>query len=275
MGSNRVGCSEEEGKGEEVDRKLEERGTERVRPDEQQELARDGIGSPDIERKPMIRVSGLSKAYSLPNGSLQVLQEVNVQVQQGECVAITGPSGSGKTTLLALLGALDTPDTGEIWLDTLAVHQLRGVAAADFRRERVGFVFQLFYLLPNLTAVENVMAPLLPYQRKLDFDLKQRAKELLERVGLRDRMNHPPARLSGGEQQRVAIARALINRPQVVLADEPTGNLDPQTGAEVLDVLRTQQRLANQTLILVTHDLQIAASTDRALQLEQLKQPSG
>lgn len=261
-------------KAEEADRKLEGRKTERVRPDEQQELARDGVGSTDIERKPLIRVTGLSKAYPLPTGSLQVLQEVNLQVRQSECVAITGPSGSGKTTLLALLGALDTPDAGEIWLDSIAVHRLRGVAAADFRREQVGFVFQLFYLLPNLTALENVMAPLLPYRRRLNFDLKQRAQDLLERVGLRDRMNHPPARLSGGEQQRVAIARALINRPRVVLADEPTGNLDPQTGAEVLDVLRTQQRLANQTLILITHDPQIAASADRTLQLEQLKHPS-
>ena len=261
-------------KGEEADRKLERRETARVGPDEQQELTGDGVGSPNIERKPLIRVTGLSKAYPLPHGSLQVLQTVNLQVRQGECVAITGPSGSGKTTLLALLGALDTPDTGEIWLDSIAVHRLRGVAAADFRREQVGFVFQLFYLLPNLTAVENVMAPLLPYRRRLDFDLKQRAQDLLEHVGLQDRMNHPPARLSGGEQQRVAIARALINRPQVVLADEPTGNLDPQTGAEVLDVLRTQHRLANQTLILVTHDPQLAASADRALQLEQLQHPS-
>ena len=245
-----------------------------MRPDEQQELGRDSVRSPDIEREPLIRVTNLRKAYPLPNGSLQVLQEVNLQVRQGECVAITGPSGSGKTTLLALMGALDTPDAGEIWLDGIAIHRLRGVAAADFRRDQVGFVFQLFYLLPNLTALDNVMAPLLPYRRRLAFDLKQRAQELLERVGLQDRMGHPPARLSGGEQQRVAIARALINQPKVVLADEPTGNLDPQTGAEVLDVLRTQQRVGNQTLILVTHDPQIATSADRSLQLEQLNHPS-
>lgn len=222
------------------------------------------------ERETILRVEKLDKAYTIPDGQLQVLHDVNLTVQQGEFVAITGPSGSGKTTLLALLGALDTPDSGEIWLHDHAVHKLRGVAAADFRREQVGFVFQLFYLLPNLTALENVMAPLLPYRRKLDFDLKERAKELLERVGLAERMGHAPARLSGGEQQRVAIARSLINRPNVLLADEPTGNLDPHTGAEVLDVLRELQRAGSQTLIMVTHDPQVAALADRCIHLEQL-----
>lgn len=222
------------------------------------------------KRDTVLKVEKLSKSYALPNGKLTVLQDVDLAVQRAEFVAITGPSGSGKTTLLALLGALDAPDSGKIWLDNLAVHKLRGTAAADFRREKIGFVFQLFYLLPNLTALENVMAPLLPYRRKLNFDLRQRARELLESVGLGDRLGHPPARLSGGEQQRVAIARALINRPTVLLADEPTGNLDPNTGAEVLDVLRAQQRTGSQTLILVTHDPQIAASADRCIRLEQL-----
>jgi ABC-type lipoprotein export system ATPase subunit len=132
-------------------------------------------------------------------------------------------------------------------------------------------VFQLFYLLPNLTALENVMAPLLPSRRKLDFDLKQRARELLVSVGLGDRLGHSPARLSGGEQQRVAIARALINRPKLVLADEPTGNLDPATGHEVLEVLRELQRTGNQTLLMVTHDPELAALADRRIHLEQLQ----
>jgi ABC-type lipoprotein export system ATPase subunit len=201
---------------------------------------------------------------------LQVLQNVHLQVHHGEFIAITGSSGSGKTTLLSLLGALDSPDSGEIWLDELAVHRLRGLEAADFRRQQIGFVFQLFYLLPNLTALENVMAPLLPSRRKLDFDLKKRARELLQSVGLGDRLGHPPARLSGGEQQRVAIARALINRPKLVLADEPTGNLDLATANEVLGVLRNLQRSGNQTLILVTHDQELAALADRRLPLEQL-----
>lgn len=223
------------------------------------------------ERETILRVGNLSKAYTIPNGKLRVLQDVSLQVQRGEFIAIAGPSGSGKTTLLSVLGALDSPDSGEIWLDDIAVHRLRGPAAADFRREKIGFVFQLFYLLPNLTALENVMAPLLPYRRKLNFDLKQRAEELLESVGLADRLGHPPARLSGGEQQRVAIARALINRPTLVLADEPTGNLDPSTGVEVLEVLRELQRSGSQTLIMVTHDPELAALADRRIQLEQLR----
>lgn len=219
----------------------------------------------------LLRVENLNKSYAIPDGRLQVLQKIHLQVQQGEFIAITGPSGSGKTTLLSLLGALESPDSGEIWLDEIAVHRLRGPAAADFRRQQIGFVFQLFYLLPNLTALENVMAPLLPSRRKLDFDLKQRAKELLESVGLGDRLSHPPARLSGGEQQRVAIARALVNRPKIVLADEPTGNLDPATGLEVLEVLRALQHTGNQTLIMVTHDPQLAALADRRIRLEQLR----
>jgi ABC-type lipoprotein export system ATPase subunit len=222
------------------------------------------------QHEPILKAEKLTKSYTIPNGKLTVLRDVELEVRRGEFVAITGQSGSGKTTLLALLGALDIPDSGEIWLDDIAVHRLQGPAAADFRRQKIGFVFQLFYLLPNLTALENVMAPLLPYRRKLDFDLRQRARQLLESVGLGDRVGHPPARLSGGEQQRVAIARALINRPSVLLADEPTGNLDPHTGVEVLDVLREQQRMGNQTLIMVTHDPQIAETADRRIHLEQL-----
>jgi len=222
------------------------------------------------QRDTILRVENLSKTYSIPNGKLRILQQINLQVQQGEFIAITGQSGSGKTTLLSLLGALDSPDSGEIWLGDIAVHRLRGPAAADFRRQQIGFVFQLFYLLPNLTALENVMAPLLPYRRKLGFDLKQRAQELLESVGLGDRLGHPPARLSGGEQQRVAIARALINRPKLVLADEPTGNLDPASGIEVLEILRELQHTGSQTLIMVSHDPQLAALADRRIHLEQL-----
>lgn len=222
------------------------------------------------QHETILRVEHLNKAYALPNGRLQVLQDLHFQVQRGEFLAITGPSGSGKTTLLTMLGALDRPESGEIWLDSIAVHRLRGPAAADFRREQVGFVFQLFYLLPAMTALENVMAPLLPYRRKLDFDLRQRARELLESVGLGDRLDHPPARLSGGEQQRVAIARALVNRPKLILADEPTGNLDPATGAEVFSVFRELQRNGGQTLIMVTHERQLAALADKCMQLAQL-----
>ncbi|MGB8346236.1 MAG: ABC transporter ATP-binding protein [Ktedonobacteraceae bacterium] len=235
------------------------------------EQEQDNENTHSSEQSIQLTVKDLSKSYKVPDGKLGVLQHITFEVKRGEFIAITGPSGSGKTTLLMLLGALDVPDAGEIWLGESAVHRLRGVAAADFRREKVGFVFQLFYLLPNLTALENVMVPLLPYRRKLDFDLRKRATELLERVGMGDRLGHPPARLSGGEQQRVAIARALIHRPQVLLADEPTGNLDPATGAEVLAVLRELQQSGQQTLIMVTHNPQIAAAADRQIRLEQLR----
>ncbi|MGO8948050.1 MAG: ABC transporter ATP-binding protein [Ktedonobacterales bacterium] len=222
------------------------------------------------EQSNNLAVTDLAKSYKSPNGKLTILQQINFGVKDGEFIAITGPSGSGKTTLLMLLGALDTPDSGEIWLGETAIHRLRGVAAADFRREKVGFVFQLFYLLPNLTAVENVMVPLLPYRRKLDFDLRKRAIELLERVGMGHRLGYPPAKLSGGEQQRVAIARALIHRPQLLLADEPTGNLDPATASDTLAVLRELQKSGEQMLIMVTHEPHIATTADRQIHLEQL-----
>lgn len=215
----------------------------------------------------ILTVIDVRKSYPMPDGKLTILEGFSAQVRHGEFIAVVGPSGSGKTTLLSLLGALDAPDSGEIWLGDVPVHTLRSVAAADFRRTRVGFVFQMFYLLPNLTALENVMAPLFPYRRHLDFDLRQRATELLASVGLKDRMNHSPGRLSGGEQQRVAIARSLINHPTVLLADEPTGNLDPHTGHGVLEMLRQQQADSQQTLILVTHDPAVAASADRIIQL--------
>lgn len=219
------------------------------------------------EQDTILKVSQLSKSYPTPEGKLDVLHDLNFSVKRSEFVSVIGPSGSGKTTLLTLLGALDTPDEGEIWLDDIAVHTLRGTAAARFRRNKIGFVFQLFYLLPNLTALENVMAPLLPFRQELDFDLKQRATELLEHVKLGHRLDHLPSKLSGGEQQRVAIARALIHHPSVLLADEPTGNLDPATGLEVLDILRGQQREGHQTLILVTHDPVVAAQADRRIRL--------
>ncbi|MGB8346237.1 MAG: ATP-binding cassette domain-containing protein [Ktedonobacteraceae bacterium] len=226
------------------------------------------LALPETRREIIVQVKRLSKSYPIPDGKLAVLHDLSFEVKRGEFLAISGPSGSGKTTLLALLGALDRPDEGEIWLDDIPVHTQRGMAAARFRRQKVGFVFQLFYLLPNLTALENVMAPLLPFRHTLDFDLRERAETLLTQVGLSHRLAHTPARLSGGEQQRVAIARALINRPAVVLADEPTGNLDPATGVEILEVLRAQQEAEHQTLILVTHDPAVAARADRRIRLQ-------
>lgn len=225
--------------------------------------------------KNLIRVEQVCKTYPQPEkGELRVLQDLDFTIDMGEFVAIIGPSGSGKTTLLALLGALDFPTSGEIWVADQPVHRLRGTAAADFRRNQVGFVFQMYHLLPELTALENVMLPLLPYRHQLKFDLKQRARDLLEQVGLKQRMGHSPGRLSGGEQQRVAIARALVNHPSVVLADEPTGNLDPATGAEVLDVLYRLQRAGQQTLVMVTHDQAIAAVAGHCIRLDRGEQES-
>ena len=218
-------------------------------------------------RSVIVRVVNVCKTYSIPNGRLEILKEINFQVQQGEFIAITGSSGSGKTTLLSLLGALDSPDSGEIWLDTTGVHGLKGVTAADFRRQKIGFVFQLFYLLPNLTALENVMAPLLPYRRKLAFDLKQRAQDLLESVGLGDRLGHTPARLSGGEQQRVAIARALATDPAFVIADEPTGNLDAKNGENILKLVSDLRDRTDKTFIIATHDPEVACHANRAIRI--------
>lgn len=223
---------------------------------------------PPVEAATAIRVARLRKAYTLPQGKLlSVLNDISLEVKQGECVAILGPSGAGKTTLLNLLGALERPDGGEIWLDGLPVHLLRGRAAARFRRRHIGFIFQSFYLLPNLTAWENVTAPLLPFQHEVDFDLWQRARVLLAQVGLEQRLHYFPSQLSGGEQQRVAIARSLLNRPPVLLADEPTGNLDPATGQTILALLQAQQRADRCTLVLVTHNPVIAAAADRRIRL--------
>lgn len=223
---------------------------------------------PPVEAATAISVARLRKAYALPQGKqLSVLNDISFEVKRGECIAILGPSGAGKTTLLSLLGALERPDGGEIWLDGLPVHRLRGRAAARFRRQHIGFIFQSFYLLPTLTAWENVTAPLLPFQHEVDFDPRQRARALLAQVGLEQRLHHFPAQLSGGEQQRVAIARSLLNHPPVLLADEPTGNLDPATGQTILALLQAQQRAEGCTLVLVTHNPTVAAAADRRIRL--------
>jgi len=178
---------------------------------------------------------------------------------------IRGPSGSGKSTLLNIIGTLDCPTSGKVILDKVDVSTLKGNALADFRREKIGFIFQLFHLVPTLTVLENVILPLLPFRRKLPFRLTNRAKELLENVGLENRVNHLPGQLSVGEQQRTAIVRALINRPCLILADEPTGNLDSQSGKEVLRLLRELNRQEGITFILATHDRLIASQADRAV----------
>ncbi len=215
----------------------------------------------------IIRTHALSKIYG-DGAAIRALENVTFSVQAGEFLAICGPSGSGKSTLLNLLGTLDRPSGGEVWVNGVDVSTLKGNALADFRRANIGFVFQLFNLVPALTSLENVMLPLLPYRRGLKFDLERRAEELLVSVGLEKRMHHLPGQLSGGEQQRVAIARALVNYPKVILADEPTGNLDSANGGEIISLLRRLNREQGLTLVLVTHDSAIAGQAERVIHLQ-------
>lgn len=201
---------------------------------------------------------------------LTVLAGVDLDVRGGEVVAVLGPSGSGKTTLLGLLAGLDEPSEGEVVLDGVALASLDEDQRAGFRAERVGFVFQSFQLISTLTALENVLVPLelLPTGRRpAPKEADRRARALLERVGLGDRLDHHPAQLSGGEQQRVGIARAFANEPRILFADEPTGNLDRETGQAVVDLLLAVNREAGTTLVLVTHDLALARSANRVIHL--------
>ena len=215
----------------------------------------------------MIRTATLTKEYR--NGAtVRAVDELSFEVAEGEMVAIVGPSGSGKSTLLNLLGTLDHPTSGQIEIDGREVGRMKGNALADFRRNHIGFVFQLFNLIPVLNALENVTIPLVPYRRKADFKLEERAQRLLESVGLGHRLDHLPGQLSGGEQQRVAIARALLNRPRLILADEPTGNLDTKTGATIMALIRRLQHEQGLTIVMVTHDPKVAAQADRTLQMQ-------
>jgi putative ABC transport system ATP-binding protein len=212
---------------------------------------------------PVVRTRGLEKQYGHGEGLVRALDAVELEVATGEMVAVMGPSGCGKSTLLHLLGGLERPSGGEVWLAGRRTDQLSEKALARLRRHAIGFVFQAFHLLDELTAVENVELPALLAGRS-SRAARRRATELLDRVGLADRADHLPSALSGGQRQRVAIARALSNEPLVVLADEPTGNLD---SAATLDVLRLLEslRAAGQTLLVVTHDARIAATADRLI----------
>lgn len=209
----------------------------------------------------MIQAEGLSKGY----GSTQALKSASLRVDRGEWVAITGPSGSGKSTLLQLVGALDQPTGGKLTVDGVHLERLRGDALADYRFKTVGFIFQQYYLLPTMTALGNVMAPLLP--RKVDFNKRRKAMQLLESVGLGHKMASLPSQLSGGEQQRVCIARALVADPPVLLADEPTGALDPRSGMMVLDLIEQLRRERGLTVLMVTHDPGVAERADRQVRM--------
>jgi len=221
-------------------------------------------GSANIET--VLSIEGVKRTYSSNGTSYEALKGIDIGIQEGQFVAITGESGSGKTTLLSILGAISPPDTGKLIVDGIDVYSLGQERAADFRREYIGFVFQQFHLIPYLTALENVMLPLsiisIPGAEKKDM-----AREALSRVGLGEKGHRLPTELSGGEQQRVAVARALVNEPPIVLADEPTGNLDTKTGGEVFSLFE-KLNAAGQTVIIVTHNTELAGRTGRVIRLK-------
>ena len=217
----------------------------------------------------MINVAMVTKIYESPAGPLTVLRDLDLRVTAGESVAIVGPSGSGKTTLLNLLGALDQPTTGTIAIDGVAIGGLDPTAAARFRNRSIGFIFQLHHLLPQCSVLENVLVPRLAGGwEESAAATRERAASLLEQVGLQDRMTHRPYQLSGGEQLRVAIARALINQPKIILADEPTGSLDPATGERVAELLLRTHALAKVALVVVTHNPGLAQQMHKTYRLE-------
>jgi len=213
----------------------------------------------------VLRASGLGKQVSSPEGPLTILDDVDLEIRAGESVALVGPSGAGKTTLLALLAGLDRPSSGAVWLCGEDLTALDEDGRARLRGKSVGFVFQSFHLVPSLTAIENVMLPL---ELAGDAQVRERAREALASVGLERRLSHYPKQLSGGEKQRVAIARAFVRRPQVLFADEPTGNLDTASGARVADLLFGLNRQAGTTLVLVTHERSLAGRCDRIVEID-------
>ncbi len=216
----------------------------------------------------MIELKNITKVYHLGEIDLPVLKGISLRIEDGEFVSLTGASGSGKSTLMNILGCLDHPSGGEYWIDGRNVAGLNANERARLRNQRIGFVFQNFNLLPRTSALENIMMPASYAHPALPTSVvRKRALELIHMVGLEDRMHHTPAQLSGGQQQRVAIARSLINNPGILLADEPTGNLDSTTSVEVMNMFRDLNRKQGLTVIIVTHDPKTAAFTDRAINM--------
>jgi putative ABC transport system ATP-binding protein len=220
----------------------------------------------------MLTVKNLTKTFEASHGTVTALKDINFTVNTGEFASIIGKSGSGKSTLLSLLGALDTPSNGKIMVDDVDIAKLSSSKQTNYRAHKIGFVFQQYNLIPNLSAKENVMLALEFGGVKPKKDRLERASQLLEDVGISsEEQLRKPARLSGGQQQRVAIARALANRPAVILADEPTGNLDSETGKKIFDLLHSLSRSENTTILAVTHDMDIAGKTDRTFTLKDGK----
>lgn len=215
---------------------------------------------------PIIEVIDVKKSYTLGNMEVPVLHDINLEVREGEFLAIMGPSGSGKSTLMNLIGFLDRPTEGRIIIKGLDINKLSDKEVARLRGLEIGFVFQTFNLIPRLTALENVELPTYANSRS-GVDSRERAKELLKLVGLEDRMRHKPGELSGGQSQRVAIARALINDPAILLADEPTGNLDSKTGCEILNIFKRLNE-DGRTIVIITHDPEIAGYADRIVMVK-------
>lgn len=214
----------------------------------------------------MIETRNVTKSYRSGEGVMEILHGISLSIPAGHCAFIVGPSGSGKSTLLHLLGAMDMPSQGQVIIDG---HDLTTMAESQkdiFRRNKIGIIFQAFNLVGNLTAIENVLVPFLP--QGINAELKDRARTMLEKVGLGHRLKHRPIQMSGGEQQRVAIARALVKKPQVVLADEPTGQLDSRTGEEVFRILRDLQHESGTTLVVVTHDRRFIQPNDIVFEIE-------
>ena len=212
----------------------------------------------------MLSAVNLTKEYQSGDHRLTVLRDVNFSLDQGDFAAIVGPSGSGKTTLLGLLAGLDTPSSGTVHFDGVDLTALDEDQRARLRGEKVGFVFQSFQLIPTLTALENVQVPL---ELRGESQVVERSRDVLQRVGLADRLDHFPTQLSGGEQQRVAIARAFANKPRILFADEPTGNLDSETGARIVELLESLNAESGSTVVLVTHDLVLARRAQRIIRL--------
>lgn len=217
-----------------------------------------------------LKLENVSKKYKMGRAnSLTVLNEINLEINEGEFIAITGPSGSGKSTIVNILGALDKPSHGKVYLKDKDISEMRGSSLAFMRGKTIGFIFQQFNLLPTLTALQNVMLPM-EILNEPEKIAKEKATDLLSKLGLGDRLHHKPNELSGGQQQRVAIARSLANDPEIILADEPTGNLDSQTGKFVLDFLKTMNK-KGKTIILITHDLNLLSYAKKIIHLKDGK----
>ncbi|HYO87042.1 MAG TPA: ABC transporter ATP-binding protein [Candidatus Limnocylindrales bacterium] len=215
---------------------------------------------------PVVHLRGVTKELPLGKTVVHALRGVDLDILQGELVGIVGPSGSGKSTLLGLIGGLDTPTHGTVAIDGVDISHLNEDRLTEIRNEKIGFIFQFFNLMPTLTALENVALPI-QFARKRKFQPEKRAKELLVALGMGDRLGHRPTELSGGQQQRVAIARALANDPPLLLADEPTGNLDQQSGLMVMDALKQIREHSKTTIVIVTHDPHLAQQADRVVEL--------